>query len=825
MNAPSTYRVRVLHISDLHMTAGESWARRAVLGEAWKRHLHSMLVDGPIDLVCFTGDVAQGGAAAEYDAATPFFTSLLDTLGLDADRLCIVPGNHDVDRDRNANDVTALRKLLSDMNTQQFSRWIADSGKPPPGLTSDWLGRIFERSSAYRAWLKRAGFQHLLTFDLHPRLGYRLRVVLPERPFAVHVLGLDSAWLCDRDDHENILLTDDQIGALCTPSLGDQLHGWRLALLHHPLSSLWDGMNATDWLRRRVDLVLHGHVHQEVAKVVDEGLPLFGASCLYEGSKREKWPNGHNLIEALLDGNGKQQRLDLHRYVWAGIREGWRPCVVPPSPVGESIPPSPVDKSIKDYDARPNPAEIRTTMTNIVTRYGKIGLLVDDADDAEPRVARELYGTEGLPSWWCVARTIECATVAVQVLQELLHRSTRPHGVLVVDRYLLRDHHVPEQTVALDVNAGPIVSILRNLHDFPRLACQFVTTYDRSRAGHLPPSFWKPRRNEPVREMRVEQIENRADFDAEWRCLLRRGPDGAGARWWKWIDELGRLLAQKKSETLVNAALLTGWGASQANGQHGSGLPAFRFPLQPGREACRKPCVCSVVAEPSKRESAIAAVSKFSQEGGSKALEDLDHLERCRSFKHHDTGFPYQHWLMARLPWRGLFTLNPDSFHERAALAVSDIDGDGANNLGVPGSLTAPADAPGKLFKLLGNYFDPGTSARDATAQGKDLADRLKPALRTVLPTTATNRWLLLVGTVESETTQLLELAAPALSGCRVYWVDETADEARVERAPNDALSSPGTFKLGGIDVTAFRGSSLDFAFDLWSSYRAHRGR
>ena len=94
-------RLRLLHLSDLHARAGreaEPWRRRRVLGPAWEDNLDALTEDGPIDLVCFTGDAADWGRREEFAEADAFLATLLDRLGLPRDRLFVVPGNHDIDR-------------------------------------------------------------------------------------------------------------------------------------------------------------------------------------------------------------------------------------------------------------------------------------------------------------------------------------------------------------------------------------------------------------------------------------------------------------------------------------------------------------------------------------------------------------------------------------------------------------------------------------------------------------------------------------------------------------------------------------------------------
>jgi len=83
--------LRILHISDFHARAErerDAWRRRRVLGEAWDRNLDELLKEGPaVDLVAFTGDIADWGLPCEYLDITPFLDALLSKLGLGWDRL------------------------------------------------------------------------------------------------------------------------------------------------------------------------------------------------------------------------------------------------------------------------------------------------------------------------------------------------------------------------------------------------------------------------------------------------------------------------------------------------------------------------------------------------------------------------------------------------------------------------------------------------------------------------------------------------------------------------------------------------------------------
>ena len=63
-----------------------------------------------------SGDVAYSGKEEEYVRAKRFFDKLLSTLKLPAERLFIVPGNHDVDCDEYAQGESLNFQGMKELN-------------------------------------------------------------------------------------------------------------------------------------------------------------------------------------------------------------------------------------------------------------------------------------------------------------------------------------------------------------------------------------------------------------------------------------------------------------------------------------------------------------------------------------------------------------------------------------------------------------------------------------------------------------------------------------------------------------------------------------
>ena len=192
--------------------------------------------------------------------------------------------------------------------------------KPPDGAEGAWLNETFERSSDYREWLLHgiARPELLSESHAHKKLGYKVDLTLAEAP--VHIIGLDSAWLCgDDNDAKKILLTSDQIDQATTQD-GKPLSGFRLALVHHPLEELFDGAQSIRLLSERVDLVLHGHQHAPNADErfdLDQGLRVLAAGCLYEGDEGDQYPNAFNVVEVHLNDEGRPLKYELQFWGWS----------------------------------------------------------------------------------------------------------------------------------------------------------------------------------------------------------------------------------------------------------------------------------------------------------------------------------------------------------------------------------------------------------------------------------------------------------------------------------------------------------------------------
>lgn len=284
--------IRLLHLSDIHFRTGTAWDADPVLRSLASFIGQDVQAGLTPDLIVITGDLAFSGKAGEYALARNWLTQELwrvltqdPARPLPQDRLLLVPGNHDVDRD--AVDFTAEAvhdRLLGGNDQSQIAKVLADKSQrklllkrhaPYLKFCKEWLGK-----TQPLPWWQR-------TFDI--------------RGQSLHVAGLDSAWMaCGDQDRGRLLLGRYQINQTALTKDAEGAH-WRLALLHHPWDYLaeFETQEVRQQLYLHRDLVLRGHLHEGEVALVRSPDPQrscleLAAGCVYESSR---YPNAFHWIE------------------------------------------------------------------------------------------------------------------------------------------------------------------------------------------------------------------------------------------------------------------------------------------------------------------------------------------------------------------------------------------------------------------------------------------------------------------------------------------------------------------------------------------------
>ena len=279
-------KISWLHLSDFHFRAGDDKFSQDVSCDALARDIPSRLSDEfPLQFIVVTGDIAFSGQISEYELALGFFTSLLDNLGLDPDRLCVVPGNHDVDRSRQSYMYDGVRARLT--NQRDVDDFL--------GLEAERM-QLMTRQSAFREFRERLlvdsqvsetaeGLARARNYDLS---GFRMCV-----------LEMNSAWLSgDKDRQGNLLVGERQLIGALTLAESHRPH-LTVALTHHPMDWLaeFDRMACYNRMVPQVDVFHSGHLHSHQAFI----MLTSGSQCLHSAAgsthQTRHYRNSYNLVE------------------------------------------------------------------------------------------------------------------------------------------------------------------------------------------------------------------------------------------------------------------------------------------------------------------------------------------------------------------------------------------------------------------------------------------------------------------------------------------------------------------------------------------------
>ena len=101
--------ITILHLSDIQFGKNHRFERHPLTSDETFDTLLSRLIDDSEvlkktadlipDILIATGDLAETGLPSEFDDVVHFMNGLSDHLNLSHDRVVLLPGNHDINRD------------------------------------------------------------------------------------------------------------------------------------------------------------------------------------------------------------------------------------------------------------------------------------------------------------------------------------------------------------------------------------------------------------------------------------------------------------------------------------------------------------------------------------------------------------------------------------------------------------------------------------------------------------------------------------------------------------------------------------------------------
>ena len=249
-------RIHILHLSDLHL-------ENADLANIYRTQLETDLIREleirRLQYLVISGDVAHLATEEEYRAAFEMVDSLVKRFGLDASRVVIVPGNHDV-------NWPLSKEAYPFVYRDDLPSPLTEDSHIPAGDA----GALVCDKDLYRK--RFAPFNDHFYRRVYSGQGYPLdeadQALIVEKPEdRILFLGLNSCWQLDHHFRERASINMLALTRALDRLQEEAYDGWlKIAVWHHPVTGV-QMMNdefmellSTSGFR----ICLHGHIHEAI---------------------------------------------------------------------------------------------------------------------------------------------------------------------------------------------------------------------------------------------------------------------------------------------------------------------------------------------------------------------------------------------------------------------------------------------------------------------------------------------------------------------------------------------------------------------------------
>ncbi|MFE8597103.1 metallophosphoesterase [Archangium violaceum] len=325
--------IRILHLSDLHVGAGDDPISLFQPLVADLSDTQDGLGVERLDYLVISGDITNRATPEEFEKARELVSRLIEQFGLTAERCIIVPGNHDLHWD-------------TDVYTFKKKRQVSQQELKPGRYVEQQDGYLIRDEARYSDRFRNFSqhFYHPLLQKEYPLLPEQQCIPFLFSETRLQFLAMNSAWEIDEyfrdrsgiepgalsrglDAAKQQVENAIKAGAL-TP--GSKL--LRIGVWHHPITGN-EKIHADAFMDRlaqaEVRVCLHGHVHEDRVALLKHleptrqihiiGAGSFGAPTAH---RPESVPRLFNLMEVERDLRRIRVRTRCMRKQ-GGAWEGW----------------------------------------------------------------------------------------------------------------------------------------------------------------------------------------------------------------------------------------------------------------------------------------------------------------------------------------------------------------------------------------------------------------------------------------------------------------------------------------------------------------------
>lgn len=253
--------------------------------------------------ILVTGDIAQAGKHEQYEEAGKWLDLLAQAVGCETFKVQMVPGNHDLDRDRASKAANYLLKEIKSGGPSEYELVMANATD---------RATLFSRFEDYGRFSE--GYD--CTLDIEGKYSTNLHIELaPGR--AIRFVRLNSALLCTGAEND----TDPELMMGARQFIIPRNNGEEnIVLIHHPLHWFKDSESASQYLRSRSRVIISGHEHnprvnvEKLSEEADLMLLAAGATVPYKSNKTYTYT--YNIIEFSWNMELDALTVTIHPRAW-----------------------------------------------------------------------------------------------------------------------------------------------------------------------------------------------------------------------------------------------------------------------------------------------------------------------------------------------------------------------------------------------------------------------------------------------------------------------------------------------------------------------------
>lgn len=289
--------ITILHLSDIQfgvnhrfgLTAASLDGKWDTLLERLKLDLGEMKKDYSLqpDLVVMTGDLAEWGKKTEFEQVFEFVVQLAEFLNIGRERIVLVPGNHDINRD---------------LCSSYFSECKGNDEYPVEPYWKKW--ELYKKHLFDKFYLGKPEIHYT---EEEPWTFFEMD------DLKIVVAGINSTIKESHIDGDHYGFGGEKQYRWFAERLQEyEQKGWlRIAVLHHNQQrgaenddeNLRDADCFHNILSNRLNVVLHGHVHAGRIGWLTQKCPIIatGSAALKKDQRPDEVPNQYQYVRIKSD--------------------------------------------------------------------------------------------------------------------------------------------------------------------------------------------------------------------------------------------------------------------------------------------------------------------------------------------------------------------------------------------------------------------------------------------------------------------------------------------------------------------------------------------